>query len=137
MNTVQTQNIVHNYLQLLSQRDLENLTALFADHIDWYVPGNKDRAPWLGKRNCKEDVKAFYELLWENTEAISAQIEHIIVDDNFAVITGDFSTRMLQTNNVVDSLFCIQITVNEGLIVKYRLLEDSYAVSMSLLTSEN
>ncbi|MEN7551732.1 hypothetical protein AAG747_27700 [Rapidithrix thailandica] len=39
---------------------------------------------------------------------------------------------MLQTQQVVDSPFCIQMTVENDQIVKYRLLEDSHAVSEAL-----
>jgi hypothetical protein len=70
--------------------------------------------------------------LWENTQPLSAHIEAILVEGSYAVVTGEFSTKMLPTGKVVDSLFCIQLTVENNLIVRYRLLEDSYAVSVAL-----
>ncbi len=136
MYTSQTKSIVQHFLQWLNQRNLAELTNLFSENLDWYIPGNIEKAHWLGKKNSREDVKKFYELLWKNTEPVSAQIDKIFVDANDAVITGEFSTKMLQTNKVVDSLFCIQITVENDLIVKYRLLEDSYAVSISLTSTD-
>ena len=132
MNNNQTEAVVQRFLAALTQRNLGDLVALFAEHIDWYIPGNQDKALWLGKRNSRAQVQEFYETLWKHTEPISASIDKIFVDANDVVITGSFSTKMLQTNKKVDSLFSIQMRVEDDLIVKYRLLEDSYAVFVAL-----
>lgn len=124
--------VIQNFLKYLAERNLEDLTRLFVENVDWYIPGDESKVEWLGKRNSRKEVYEFYDLLWKNTEPISANIDNIFIDDNKAVITGEFSTIMLQTNKIVNSLFFIQITVENEKIVKYRLLEDSYAVSIAL-----
>ena len=131
---VVTQNIIQAFFKHLSERNLKELTDLFSDKIDWYIPGDEAKASWLGRRSNKQEVSDFYELLWKNTEPISVEIEHVFIDQNKAVIAGAFSTKMLQTGRIVDSLFFIQITIEDNLIVKYRLLEDSLAVSKALAT---
>ena len=123
---------VQNFLLHLSQRNLEPLVALFSDKIDWFIPGDKVNAPWLGKRNSKMEVKHFFEMLWKNTEPLNATVENIFIEENQAIINGEFETRMLTTNKMVNSLFFIHMVVENEIIVKYRLLEDSYAVSESL-----
>lgn len=128
-----THKTVQDFLKYLAERNLMELTQLFAETVDWYIPGDESKAPWLGKRNTQQAVSDFYSLLWENTEPVSANIDNIFTDTENAVITGEFSTKMLQTNNVVNSLFCIQMRVQNGKIVWYRLLEDSFAVSVSLI----
>lgn len=127
-----TQEIINSYLTALSERNLPAIVALFAEKVDWYIPGNQTLAPWLGKRENREEVKAFYTLLWENTVPVGANIDHIFTDGNQVMITGDFTTLMLQTNRTVESLFSIYFTVENNLIVRYRLLEDSYAVAKAL-----
>jgi uncharacterized protein len=127
-----TQNIIQNFFKHLSERNLKELTNLFSDKVDWYIPGDKSKAPWLGIRSDKQEVSDFYKLLWKNTEPISVKVEKILVDSDTAVISGEFSTKMLQTGKIVDSLFFIQITIHNNLIARYRLLEDSLAVSVSL-----
>ncbi|MGA9639378.1 nuclear transport factor 2 family protein [Flavobacterium sp.] len=125
--------IVQNFLKHLTERNLEDLTLLFSENLDWHIPGDESKAEWLGKRNNRKEVSAFYELLWKNTQPISAKIDNIFTDKENAVITGEFSTRMLATDKVVDSIFCIQMVIQNNQIVKYRLLEDSYAVSQALI----
>ncbi len=124
--------VVQSFLDFLTERNLEKLTNLFSENVDWFIPGDESKAEWLGRRNSKRDVSDFYELLWKNTEPISAKIDNIFTEKENAVITGEFSTKMLATNKVVDSLFCIQMIIKTNKIVKYRLLEDSLAVSKSL-----
>ena len=128
-----TESIVHTYLQNLAQRNLAGIVALFAAEIDWYVPGNGTRAPWLGKRSNRAEVTAFFELLWANTTPVSADIHHIFIDGNRAAVTGEFVTEMRSTGKQVESLFTIEITVENSHIIRYRLLEDSHAVSEALV----
>lgn len=127
-----TSDVVQRFLQHLAQRNIDAIADNFADTVDWYIPGDTVAAPWTGKRSTRAEVKTFFEELWANTEPLSAEIEHMLIDGTFAVITGAFSSRMLKTDTVVDSPFCIQITVEDGLIARYSLLEDSHAVSVAM-----
>ena len=128
----QTREVVKKFIQALAGRSLENLIPLFAEDVDWFIPGNQELAPWLGKRNTKEEVQEFFKLLWKNTEPVSVQVDHILAEDNFAIIVGEFSTQMLQTGKTVSSIFSIHVTIENSLIARYRVQEDSYAVSVSL-----
>ncbi|MGS2764460.1 nuclear transport factor 2 family protein [Sinomicrobium sp. M5D2P9] len=132
MYTEQTQQLVQQFLQALTQRKLPELLELFAEKVDWYIPGNAQLAPWLGRRESKQEIEEFFMLLWESTKPVDARLEHILAEGNFAVVTGEFSTEMLKTGKIVDSMFSIHITVENGKIVKYRLQEDSYAVAEAL-----
>jgi len=132
MQNEKTQIVVRQFLQFLSERKLDELVELFADDVDWEISGDLEKAAWLGKRERKNSVREFYELLWSNTEPLSAEIEKLLFEENYAVIIGNFETKMLQTEKIVHSFFCIQITLENDLIKKYRLFEDSYAVSQAL-----
>jgi len=132
METRTTTDVVNNFIKYLSTRDLESLVQLFGETIDWFIPGDESRAPWLGRRNTRLEVENFYKLLWSETEPITAEISAIFIIDDKAAITGSFSTKMLRTGRGVTSLFCIQMTVQSGEIIRYTLLEDSYAVSEAL-----
>ncbi|NQD72818.1 nuclear transport factor 2 family protein, partial [Sphingobacterium shayense] len=125
----QTQNIIPEFFKHLSERNLTELIKLFSETIDWDVPGDKSKAPWLGKRRGKAEVREFYDLLWRNTEPLSVTVDDTLIDNDVVIISGDFSTKMLQTNRIVDSLFFIKITIKDGLIIKYRLLEDTLEVA--------
>ena len=116
VQTTETQLVIENFLKFLSQRDLNKITTLFAEDVDWFIPGDENKAPWLGKRRKKNEVEQFYDVLWKNTEPVSANISNILIDGENAVITGEFSTKMLQTGKIVDSIFCIEFVVQNNLI---------------------
>lgn len=127
-----TLNMVQAFLKAMGQRDLNAIVELFSEQLDWFIPGDEKLAPWLGKREDKDGVRDFFSLLWSATEPITAQVDHLFVDGDQAVVVGTFSTRMLTTGKVVDSLFYIDLTIEGGLITRYRLLEDSLAVYRAL-----
>ena len=131
MNSLSKKNIdvAKQYLELLAKRELDKIIQLFGNKVDWYIPGNELLAPWLGRRSNKEDIKNFFKLLWKNTVPIDAEIDAILSSNNLVVITGEFSTLMLSANRTVKSMFFIKMVIENGLIVKYHLLEDSFAVS--------
>ena len=127
-----TLNTVQAFFKAMDQRDLNAIVELFSEQLDWFIPGDEKLAPWLGKREDKDGVRDFFSLLWSATEPITAQVDHLFVDGDQAVVVGTFSTRMLTTGKVVDSLFYIDLTIEGGLITRYRLLEDSLAVYRAL-----
>lgn len=120
------------FLKCLQNRDLHRLVNLFSADLRWDVPGNTD-IKWLGVRNSRLEIKEFFQLLWSSTEPISAEVYKIFVDESDVVITGSFTTKMLKTKKIVSSIFFIHFVVEQGEIIKYTLLEDSYAVSKSLI----
>jgi ketosteroid isomerase-like protein len=131
--TIQTREIINNFYKALADKDLETLVQLFAEAIDWEIPGNEELAPWLGKRTNRQDVRDFFNLLWQSIEPISAQIDHILVKDDFAIATGHFSSRMNRSGQVFSSMFSAHFTVKNSLIVRYRLQEDSQGLVEALI----
>lgn len=130
--TIQTRNIVQNFYQALASRELETLCGLFSEQVDWYIPGNQSVAPWLGRRESREEIEDFFHLLWQNIEPVHAQIEHILVEGHFAIASGEFSSKMLKTGKLYSSMFSAHFTVENEKIVRYRLQEDSYGLFKTL-----
>jgi len=131
--TIQTREIINNFYTALAGRELETLTQLFAETIDWDIPGNEELAPWLGKRTNRNEVTDFFKLLWQSVEPISAQIDHIMVEDDFAIATGHFSSIMHRSGQVYSSMFSAHFTVKDSQIVRYRLQEDSHGLVEALM----
>ncbi len=128
-----TKTILNNFLTYLQNRDLGNLVDLFADNVKWVIPGNDKDIKWLGTRRTKIEIEDFFKMLWKETEPISAEIHKILIENEDVIIKGLFTTKMLATEKIVNSIFFIHFIVNNEKIIEYTLLEDSYAVSQSLL----
>lgn len=127
-----TKTVVENFLEFLGKRELDHLINLFSDKVDWDIPGDVSKVKWLGKRSSRQEIKDSFSLLWSNIQPQTVNISKIFIDGPEAVITGDFTTKMLQTGRIVESIFFIHFVVENNKIVKYRLLEDSFAVSKAL-----
>ncbi|WP_057937854.1 nuclear transport factor 2 family protein [Algoriphagus resistens] len=127
-----TRDVITMLFESMSQRNLTRLSELFADQVDWEIPGDVQRAPWVGKRENKTEVCAFYRLLWKNTEPISASVETVMVDGHQGIVIGEFTTKMLLTDKIISSFFCIHIALKNNLIYRYRLYENTLTVSESL-----
>ncbi len=131
-NTAATRAVVEAFLQRIAGGELERLAELFAEKIDWYIPGNQAVAPWVGRRGSRDEVRDFYRELAANVEPLRVSVDHLLVEGEIAVIVGEFASRMRATGKVVETPFSIWMTVRDGLIVRYRLLEDSHAVVVAL-----
>ncbi|WP_316811632.1 nuclear transport factor 2 family protein [Pedobacter heparinus] len=130
--TAQTRNIVHQFYQALANQELDQLLHLFSEQPDWDVPGNQELAPWLGKRSSRKEIRDFFVLLWQSIEPVSAEIDHVLAEGDFAVVTGEFSSVMLRTGEIYSSIFSAHFTVLDGKIIRYRLQEDSYGLVEAL-----
>src|SRR5690606_10273123 len=106
--------IVNDFLHYLQYRDLQNLVNIFANDVKWEIPGNEKSIKWLGIRESKLEVEEFFKMLWKETEPVSAEIHKILFDSNDAIIKGVFTTKMLETEKVVTSVFFIHFTVSNG-----------------------
>ncbi|WP_254526952.1 MULTISPECIES: nuclear transport factor 2 family protein [unclassified Sphingobacterium] len=120
---------ITDFLRYMQERDFNNLVNLFAEEVKWEVPGDTDRLKWLGVRKNKAEIESFFQLLWAETEPLSAEIQKILADKDEAMIKGEFTSKMLRTNKDVTSIFFIHFKLQNMKIVEYTLLEDSFAVS--------
>ena len=121
--------MVDTYLQRLAAGEPEALAALLVEPVDWDIPGNRAAAPWLGRRTTRDGVADYLRLLRASVQPIGVKIQHLLVDGEVAVVVGEFASRMLATGTIVESPFSMLFVVRDGLIVRFRLLEDSFAVA--------
>ena len=127
-----TRAVVETFFQRLAAEEPDAFTALLAEDIDWLIPGDTSVAPWVGRRSTRDGVAEYLRLLRANVEPLRAEVQHVLVDGDVAIAVGEFASRMLKTGKVVESMFFAQFLVRDGLVVRYRLLEDTLAVVAAL-----
>ena len=130
--TEATRAVVAELFRRMGTREPEPIAALFAEQVDWFIPGNEEVAPWVGRRGTRAEVTEFYRMLFAAVTPLSVEMQHLLADGEVAIATGEFSSRMNATGRVLESLFSIDVTVRDGQIVRYRLMEDTHAVVRSL-----
>jgi ketosteroid isomerase-like protein len=58
-------------------------------------------------------------------------IQEILVSDDRAVIVGELASTINATGKLVESDFALILTVSDGEISRFNLIEDSFAVSQA------
>ncbi|MDM1375228.1 nuclear transport factor 2 family protein [Myroides marinus] len=123
----QTEQVVNQFYDLLLGKVQGDIIDLFADEIDWDLPGNETKFPWLGKKTTKQQVKEeFFDLHPQYVEPIKFEVEFIAVNGVNATATGYLSSKILKSDKVFNSSFVGIFKVINGKITKYHFLEDSY-----------
>jgi ketosteroid isomerase-like protein len=107
----------------------EAIASLFGEDVDWHIAGDVDRVPWIGRRQGRQGVAAFFRDLRQRVEPLRFEIRSIVAEGDKAVALGELESRVKSTGNIIETEFAIAFTVMDGLIVRYRLFEDSFAVS--------
>lgn len=128
-----TRNVVKQYFdRIQSGAEPEAIAALFSEDVDWNIPGDVDRVPWIGRRKGRDGVADFIRDLREQDQPIRFEIHSIVVAGEKAVVLGEFASQLKKTGKVIESEFAFEFTVQAGLIVRYRLFEDSFAVAQAV-----
>ncbi len=129
-NAPRTEEIVVNFLGRLAARDPDGMAKLFAEEIDWYVPGNT-ALPWIGHRSHRADVADYFRTMWPHFEPgkSTASVEKLVVSGNDAVMLGAFSHTAASTGRSWNTPVAMHLAVEGNKIVKLYLYEDTWAVS--------
>ncbi|QRK08844.1 nuclear transport factor 2 family protein [Archangium violaceum] len=125
-----TRTIASTYFERLrAGAEPDALASLFSEDVDWDIPGDTRRVPWIGKRKGRAGVAGFFRELREQVESLRFEVRSLVVEGNEAVAPGHLESRVKSTGRIIDSEFALHLTVRNGLIVRYRLFEDSHAVA--------
>ncbi|AKV00181.1 hypothetical protein AKJ09_06844 [Labilithrix luteola] len=125
--------MVERYLRLLGTGATPaELAASFSEDVDWYIAGHVEAVPWLGRRHGRAGVADFFRQFREGVRQVRVHLEEPLVNGDRAVVLGSFDSLLTASGRVVSSEGAVVMTVRDGLIVHYRVLEDSYAVAQTI-----
>jgi len=129
-----TRSIVNRYLEAhRAGQPPEAIAALFSEDVDWNIPGDTARVPWIGRKIGRAGVADFVRGLRERIESIRFEVRSLLVEGEQAIALGDLESRVKSTGKVIKSPFTFEFAVRDGLITKYLMLEDSFAVREAVL----
>ncbi|GAA4534557.1 nuclear transport factor 2 family protein [Amycolatopsis samaneae] len=122
---------LENLYARLGAGDAHGAAALFADDVDWDIPGDTALVPWIGKRRSRAEVLEFFTTLdRDHLDRDWLTAERILGDGDRAVALGDLRSTVRATGKVIETAFATDVTVNaDGLITRYVFFEDSWRVA--------
>ncbi|MFC4019220.1 nuclear transport factor 2 family protein [Micromonospora sp. GCM10011542] len=124
---------VQTFFQLLGTGDADRVADVFAEEIDWYVPGDES-LPWVGRRTRREQVPGYFNLLWPALVAGESVVEFhkLLVDGADAVWLGRFTHTVQANKRTFTTPVAFHFTIENGKIVRLHLYEDTHAVSQAV-----
>jgi ketosteroid isomerase-like protein len=125
-----TAEVVNEYLRRLDERDADGVGELFAEEIDWYVPGHSE-LPWTDRRSRRAEVPEYLNTLWRHFEPgkSTATLEKVLIDGEDAAIFLDFQHTVVRTGRAFRTPVAMRLQVKGGRIVTMHLFEDTATVS--------
>ncbi|MGQ9367167.1 nuclear transport factor 2 family protein [Azospirillum sp. A39] len=125
-------SVAAKLLECIGAQNLDGIAALFADEIEWFVPGSSD-LPWTGRRTKGGSTADFFAVMWPHYAAgqSSATVDDIIADGKNVVITGTFSHVIEETGKSFTTPVALHLKVENGKIRYLRLYEDTLLISQA------
>lgn len=107
----------------------EDIAALCASNLQFEIQGDDGVLPWIGHKVGRAALADFIRKIRLCTEPIAFDVEDILASDARAAIIGALKTRIKATDTLIESQFAIILNVADGLIARFQMLEDCFAVS--------
>lgn len=112
-------------------QDPNAIAALFDDDLVFEIQGDDGVLPWIGRKTGRQAIADFIRNNRALTEPISFDVEDILASESRAASVGALRTRIKATDKIIATQFAIILTISEGLISRFQMLEDSFAVSQA------
>jgi uncharacterized protein len=109
----------------------EHIAELVREDVDWYVAGDVDVVPWIGRKQGRAGVADFYRELRQQVISEKFEITDMLANENRVVVLGELASRVRNTGKLIQTEFAFDFTVEDGQIVRFRLFEDSHAVALA------
>jgi ketosteroid isomerase-like protein len=130
----ETREVVEEFFSNLGGGELEAAIELLAEPIDWFTPGDTGLIPWMGQRSTKDQVREFFAMGGAAMTPEEFGVDRLVVEGDSAVALGHFKYRVNATGKAFESDFALELLVADGLIQRYHMHEDSYAISLAFLS---
>ncbi|MFF5264968.1 nuclear transport factor 2 family protein [Actinomadura viridis] len=133
--TAQTRETVQRLLHAMATG--EDAGALFAEKVDWRLDWPEEghpAVPWIRPRGTREEAAAHFRELRAHhvPEKDASQVHGILVDGPDAVVLATIAQTVRATGREYTAHCALHLTVENGVITRYHVYEDSLSVATAL-----
>jgi alkylhydroperoxidase/carboxymuconolactone decarboxylase family protein YurZ/ketosteroid isomerase-like protein len=121
--------VVRCFLEGLRQGTLRE--ELLADAVEWHIPGDPARVPWVGHCRGRAAVREVFALMAHHAEPLRFEVERWFDTENEVLVRGRFAYRYRSGKEYAGS-FVMSFVVVDGLIERYEIFEDSWEIAEAL-----
>ena len=109
--------------------DPDEIAALFSSDLEFEIAGDVGVLPWIGRKVGRSAAADFFRNIRRMVEPIRFDLQDVLTNDHRAVIVGELASRVKSTGKTIETAFVLVLTISGGQITRFRMLEDSFAVS--------
>ncbi|MFD3744821.1 nuclear transport factor 2 family protein [Nocardia sp. NPDC058633] len=139
--TSATRTVVEELLRRIGSGDADTISAIYAPVSDWKLdwPDNehgRTETPWIRHRATRADVAEHYREVSRHhlPEQNETVIERILIDGPDAVVLGEIRQTARPTGRAYRARFALHLTVENDLVTRHHVYEDSLAVAQAFDT---
>jgi len=130
MSQNETLHLAQEFLgRMGSGAEPTEIARLFSEALEWEIAGDTGVLPWIGHKSGRAAITDFVLDSRAMIERISFDVHDILANDDRAVILGSLASKLRRNDKLLTTDFAIVLTVANGEIVRFQMLEDSFAVS--------
>lgn len=132
-----TRTVVQTLFQSVAAGDSAAIEDLFADGVDWRLDWPDEghpHVPWIRPRRTPAEAAAHFSEIRAHhvPDKDGSEIHRILVDGDDAVALATIVQTVRATGREYTALCALHLTVEDGLITRYHVYEDSLTVAAAL-----
>ena len=115
----------------------EKIAALFSENADWYVAGDTEVVPWIGRKTGRVGVADFWRQIEEHLDNQHFTISDFLSNGTRIVVIGELESKLRATGRLIptESVFDLQVVEEE--ITRFLMFEDTHAVAQAFVGSQS
>ena len=122
----------HLLAQIGSGADPEVIAAEMAEGVVLEIPGDEGAMPWIGRSTGRRAVAQFLADQRSLLTSNMFRVDDILASDQRAVVIGALSVTLNGNGRTIETDFAIVLTIADGIVTRFQMFEDSYALSVAV-----
>jgi ketosteroid isomerase-like protein len=125
----QTQEVLNGFLQSMGANDIAQIAKYFWQSASFYI-AESPYMPWTGKKTGRQEILAALQQLTgaHKLDEDDFEMAHIFIDGSEAAIFVKAGRTVKSTGKKFKEPFSMRLTIENGLITKFQMLEDSHQI---------
>jgi uncharacterized protein len=126
MNTLENVQIAKDTFAAIGRGDMQGLLALFAEGIEWIIPGEW---PLAGTHRGHAGVADLFQKAFEMIELSFSEAREFVAQGDRVLVVGFSSGRVKATNRTFEDHWVFAFTVRNGKVTNIREYIDTLALA--------
>jgi len=120
MSDQENLRIVQEGYAAFGRGDVAAAMGMYADDVDWAMPGSPDIFPYAGKRHGLEGVAQFYSTFAQTEDVEQMELQDFIAQGDRVLVFGHYRGRVRATGRSYTKDFIHAVTLRAGKIARFR-----------------